>query len=343
MAVAAKATDLIIAAGRPVLLRVASDLQQRTQSVPADQVERIAKDIVPARLRETLEKEGSCEFAVEHLTHGRFRVNVSRQRTGVKLTLRVIAKELPTLASLGLPEAVAAGIRHESGLVVIAGPAGHGKSSTLAALVDMLNRESAKHVATIEEPIEHVHPRKKGFVSQRDVGLHTRTKAKAFHSALRSDPDVVVVHELRDVDSVRLALTAAEGGRLVLGTMNAPGAVQAAERMLRMFGPTEHAWARAALASTLRLVVGQQLVPSADRTRLHAAVELLPASVALWGAIKQGRLHELAGGKVSGKGVVHLDSSLADLVRAQKVTIEVARQYAESPVDLDALVAGRRG
>jgi twitching motility protein PilT len=341
MAIAARATDLIISAGRPVLLRVATDLLPRTQAIPPEQVERIAKEIVPARLRETLEKEGSCDFAVEHLTHGRFRVNVSRQRTGMKLTLRVVSKEMPSLASLGLPDPIAKAVQHQSGLVLIAGPAGHGKSSTLAALIDQINRESARHVATIEEPIENVHPRKKGLVSQRDVGLHTRNKAKAFHSALRSDPDVVVISELRDGESIRQALTAAEAGRLVLATINAPSATVALERMLRPFGKSDEHWARTTLAATLRLVVAQQLVPSADRTRLHAAVELVPASLTLWSALRGGRVPEIAFLKEKSRGVVLLDESLAELVRAQKVTVEVAKHYSEAPSDFEALVARR--
>jgi twitching motility protein PilT len=260
----------------------------------------------------------------------------------MKLTLRVVSKEMPTLATLGLPESIAKAVQHHSGLVLIAGPAGHGKSSTLAALIDQINRETARHVATIEEPIENVHPRKKGLVSQRDVGLHTRNKAKAFHSALRSDPDVLVISELRDGESIRQALSAAEGGRLVLATINAPSVSVALERMLRPFGKSDEHWARTTLAATLRLVVAQQLVPSSDRTRLHAAVELVPASLTLWSALRAGRIPEIAFLKAKSRGVILLDESLADLARAQKVTVEVAKHYSESPSDFEALVARRK-
>ncbi|MBX3223567.1 MAG: Flp pilus assembly complex ATPase component TadA [Labilithrix sp.] len=341
MAVAARASDLVIVAGRPILLRVASDLLPRTQSLPAEHVERIAKEIVPPRLREALERDGACEFAVEHPTHGRFRVNVSRQRTGFKLNLRVIPKELPTLAGLGLPDALASALGHQRGLVLVTGPASHGKSTTLAALVDHLNRETARHIMTVEEPIEHVHPRKKSLVSQRDVGLHARTRARTFQTALREDVDTLVISDMRDAESVRHALVASESGRLVLGTMNMPSAAKTVDRILDMFSPAEEPWVRASLASSLRLIAGQRLVPSADRTRLHAAVELLPWSVALYTLVRDGRTHQIPDLQKRGKaaGVVRLDESLADLVRAQKVTAEVAKLFAESPADLDALAS----
>ncbi|MBN9165043.1 MAG: Flp pilus assembly complex ATPase component TadA, partial [Myxococcales bacterium] len=341
MAVAARASDLVIVAGRPILLRVATDLLPRTQSLTAEHVERIAKEIVPVRLRETLEREGSCEFAVEHPSHGRFRVNVSKQRTGFKLNLRVIPRELPTLAALGLPEALANALRHQRGLVLVTGPASQGKSTTLAVLVEQLNRETARHIMTIEDPIEHVHPRKKSVVSQRDVGLHGRTRVRTVQTALREDVDTLVIADMRDADSVRDALVACEGGRLVLATMNMPSAAKTVDRILDLFSPAEEPWVRLSLASSLRLIVGQRLVPSADRTRLHAAVELLPWSVALYTLIRDGRTHQIPDLQKRGKavGVVRLDESLADLVRAQKVTAEVAKQFAESPADFDGHVA----
>ncbi|MDF2692766.1 MAG: Twitching motility protein PilT, partial [Labilithrix sp.] len=341
MAVAARASDLFMVAGRPVLLRVASDLIARTQAVSAEHVERIAKEIVPVRLRETLERDGQCDFAVEHPTHGRFRVNVSRQRTGFKLNLRVIPREIPTPAALGLPDALVNSLRHQRGLILVTGPAGHGKSTTLAALVDHLNRETARHIMTVEEAIEHVHSRKKGVVSQRDVGLHARSRARTVQTALREDVDTLVISELRDAESVRHALVACEGGRLVLAAMNMPSAAKTIDRILDLFSPSEEPWVRTSLAGSLRLIVGQRLVPSADRTRLHAAVEVLPASISLHTLIRDGRTHQIADLQARGKpaGMVRLDEALADLVRAQKVTPEVAKQFAESPADFVAQVA----
>jgi twitching motility protein PilT len=341
MAVAARASDLHIIAGRPILLRVATDLLPRTQSLTAEHVERITKEIVPARLRDVLERDGACEFAVEHPTHGRFRVNASRQSTGYKLSMRVIPREPATLAALGLPEAIARALHHQRGLVLVTGPVAHGKSTTLAALVDHINRESARHIMTIEEPIEHVHARKKSLVSQREIGLHTRSKVQAIQATLREDTDVLVISEMRDAETIRLALAAVESGRLVLGAMAVPSAAKAIDRILELFTPAEVPTVRANLASALRLVIGQRLVPSADRTRLCAAVELLPWSVALYGLIRDGRTHQIPNLQQRGKplGVLRLDESLAELVRTNKVTLDVAKQFAESPADLETQAA----
>ena len=338
MAIAARASDLHLVAGRPLLLRVATDLVPRTQSVLPEHVELIAREIVPARQRESLEIDGSCDFAIDHPQHGRFRVNVSRQRTGYKLSMRVVPRDVPTLAALGLPEAVGAAAKHAQGLVLVTGPTGHGKTTTLAAIVDLINRDSTRHILTIEDPIEFLHPRKRGIVSQREIGTHARSFSSALASALREDADVIVVGELRDAATVRLAIAASEMGHLVIATVNTPTAAKTADRLIDMFPSAEQPPLRASLAGVLRLIVGQRLVPSADRTRLHAAVELLPSSIALYTLIRDARTLQIPSLQQRGRalGVVRLDESLAELVRAQKVTLEVAKHFAESPQELDA-------
>ena len=338
LAVSACASDVHVIAGRPVLLRVASDLLPRTQPVLAEHVESIARELVPGRLRETLEADGSCDFAIDHPTHGRFRVNVSRQRTGYKLSMRVIPREIPTLAALALPEAVGSAAKYAQGLVLVTGPTGHGKTSTLAAIVDILNRESSRHVLTIEDPVEFVHPRKRAMISQREIGTHARSFASALKASLREDPDVIVVGELRDPETVRLAIAASESGHLVIGSMNTPTAAKTIDRLIDMFPAAEQSQIRASVASVLRLVIGQRLVPSADRTRLHAAVEMLPSSIALYALIRDARTFQIPSLQQRGRtlGVMRLDESLADLVRSQKVTLEVAKQFAESPQELEA-------
>ena len=338
MAVAARASDVHIVAGRPVLLRVATDLLPRTQPVLPEHVESIVREIVPGRLRETLEADGSCDFALDHPAHGRFRVNVSRQRTGYKLSMRVIPREIPTLAALALPEAVGLAAKYAQGLVLITGPTGHGKTSTLAAVVDILNRDTARHILTVEDPVEFVHSRKRAMISQREIGTHAHSFASALKSSLREDPDVIVVGELRDAETVRTAIAASESGHLVIGSMNTPTAAKTIDRLIEMFPVAEQPQIRASVASVLRLVVGQRLVPSADRTRLHAAVELLPSSIALYTLIRDARTFQIPSLQQRGRalGVMRLDESLADLVRAQKVTLEAAKQFAESPQELEA-------
>jgi twitching motility protein PilT len=341
MAVGARASDLHLVAGRPVLVRVASDLVSRTEPLPAEQVERMVKDIVPSRLREQLEREGACDFAIEHPAHGRFRAHVSRQRTGYKLSFRVIAKEVPSLASLGLPGALRNVARLERGLVLVTGTRAQGKSCTVAALVDHLNRETARHIMTIEEPIEHLHPKRKGIVSQRDAALHSTTRTRAFESALREDVDVLVLGELRDVASARQALAACEGGRLVIATMAAASPAKAIEGLCELFPSGENAAVRASIALALRLVIGQRLLPSGDRMRLHPAVEVVPWSMELHDAIREGR--EGAVGDVarraSSPGGIVFDDSLAELVQANKITLETAKSVADSPSTLEARAA----
>jgi twitching motility protein PilT len=341
MATATRATDLHLIGGRPLLLRVATDLLPRTQPVPPELVERIVRDVVPARLREQLEQDGSCEFAIDHPTHGRFRTNVSRQRSGYKLTARCIPREVPTLASLGLPAGIAAATTHQQGLVLVTGPAGNGKTSTLAAIVDQINGESSKHILTIEDPIEYVHTRKRALISHREVGSSTRTYATALRAAMREDPDVIVVGELRDAETVRLAIGASETGHLVFATMSTPTAAKTIDRLIDLFPAAEQAEIRTSIAGALRMIIGQRLVPSADRTRLHAAVELLPSSIALYTLIRDGRTFQIPSLQQRGRtlGIVRLDESLADLVRAQKATLEVVKHFAESPQDVEALVA----
>jgi twitching motility protein PilT len=338
MAVSARASDLHVVAGRPVLLRVATDLLPRTEPVQPEHVERMARELVPARLRETLEADGSCDFAIEHPTHGRFRVNVSRQRTGYKLSMRVIPREIPTLASLALPEAVGSAAKYAQGLVLVTGPTGHGKTTTLAAIVDILNRDTASHILTIEDPVELVHPRKRSLISQREIGSHGRTFATTLKASLREDADVIVVGELRDVETVRQAIAASENGHLVLATINTPTAARTIDRLVDMFPTAEQPHIRKSVASALRLIIGQRLVPSADRTRLHAAIEMLPSSIALYTLIRDAQTFKIPGLQQRGRvqGVVRLDESLAELVRSQKVTLEVAKQFAESPQELEA-------
>jgi twitching motility protein PilT len=328
MAVSTRASDLLVFAGRPVLLRVATDLLARTQSVSAEHVERIAKEIVPSRLREVLENEGSCEFAAEHPAHGRFRVNVSRQRGGFKLNLRVVSKDIPTLSALGMPDVLTAALRGQRGLILVSSPVGHGRSTTMAALIDHLNRETQRHIMTIEEPIEHVHVRKKGLVSQREVGVHARSKLRALESALRDDADVLAVADVSDADTARMALTAADTGRLVIAVMTSSRATRAIDRMVGLFPPAERRWARGMLASTLRLAVGQRLVPSVDRTRLHAAVEVVPWSIALDTVLRQADDGREGASSVAVERVpilVRLEDSLAELVKKQRITAEMAR------------------
>ncbi|MGA3120929.1 MAG: PilT/PilU family type 4a pilus ATPase [Polyangiaceae bacterium] len=337
----AQASDVHLVAGRPVLMRRNGDLVPSGDPLDETELEQRLLCVVPERLRHTLEEQGSCDFALELSQQGRFRVNVSRQRTGYKGCFRCIAPGIPTLDSLGLPHEIERATRHHQGLVLVTGPTGHGKTTTLAAIVDIINRETTHHVITVEDPVEYVHPRKKAMISQREVGTHTRSFATALKGSLREDPDVIVVGELRDAETVRMALAASETGHLVIGTMNTPSAAKTIDRVVDLFPPADQQQVRMTLAGGLHLIIGQRLVPIAAGTGVVAAVELLPGSVALWSLIRDAKTFQIPSLQQRGKGfgILRLDESLADHVRANRITREVALEYAENPEDLDAALA----
>jgi twitching motility protein PilT len=339
---ARQASDLHILADRQAMLRIGGDLVKVGPSLSAEVVERMLMAQVPERLHAELARDGSCDFALSHFSLGRFRTNVSRQRTGMKLTARPIGERVPSLAELGLPDAIAAATHHHQGLIVVTGPTGHGKTSTLAAIVDIVNRERTDHIITVEDPIEYVHTRKKAVISQREVGTHTKTFAAALKGSLREDPDVIAVGELRDTETVRMALSASETGHLVISTMNTPSAAKAIERLIDLFPPSDQPQVRMSLAGGLRMIISQRLVPSADRKTVKAAVELLPGSSPLWALIRDNKTFQIPSLQQRGKslGIVRLDDSLAELVRSGHTTLEIAREYAEAPEQLEALVRG---
>lgn len=333
------ASDLHLVAERPQLLRVGGELVPEGNVLDARALERIVAAVVPERLRDALEQDGAVDFAIS-TQEGRLRVNATRQRTGYKLSIRLISPAIPTLASLGLPPAIANATHHHQGLIVVTGPTGHGKTSTLAAIVDILNRETTHHIITVEDPIEFVHPRAKAMMSQREVGTHTKRFASALKASLREDPDVIVVGELRDTETVQMALSASETGHLVLGTMNTPSAAKTIDRLIDLFPPADQGQVRMTLAVGLRLIVSQRLVPTTDG-KVAVAAELLPGSIALGTLIRDNKTFQIPSLQQRGKalGIVRLEDSLIDLVKAGRITVDVARS--ESPeYDKAAKTAG---
>ncbi len=338
------ASDLHLVAGRPPLLRIAGELLPQDTPLSPETVERLLLPIIPERLRHVLEKDGSVDFALDSEDTGRFRVNVGRQRTGLKGTFRVIAREIPTLESLGLPPDIAKATHHHQGLIVLTGPSGHGKTSTLAALVDIINRETTHHVLTVEDPVEYVHPRKRALISQREVGTNTRTFASALKGSLREDPDVIVVGELRDTETVRMALAASETGHLLISTMNTPSAAKTIDRLIDLFPPGDQQQVRLSLSSGLRLIVSQRLMPSADGKSMVAAAEVLTGSVALGNLIRDNKTYQIPSLQQRGKslGIIRFEDSLADLARSGKATLETVKGFAENPDEIEAMVTGKR-
>ncbi|HEX3344926.1 MAG TPA: PilT/PilU family type 4a pilus ATPase [Polyangiaceae bacterium] len=340
----AGASDLHVVSGRPMLLRLNGELTPRGGAIEEASVDQVVLPLVPERLRPVLAEQGSCDFAIDRGAQGRFRVNVARQRSGLKACFRLIPPGVPTLESLGLPADIEKATHHHQGLVVVTGPTGHGKTNTLAAIVDIVNRETTHHVITVEDPVEFVHPRKKAMMSQREVGSHTQTFASALKASLREDPDVIVVGELRDTETVRMALAASETGHLVLGTMNTPSAAKTIDRLIDLFPPADQQQVRMTLAGGLHLIVSQRLVPAADGKGMVAAVELLPGSIALWSLIRDNKTFQIPSLQQRGKGfgILRLDESLYDLAKAGRITQQAALSVAEQPEELEAVFSGKR-
>ncbi|HEX3761771.1 MAG TPA: PilT/PilU family type 4a pilus ATPase [Kofleriaceae bacterium] len=333
------ATDLHIAANRPVLVRIVGELVAlEPPPRSAADVEALVLPLLGPLRRQQLAERGYVDLAVDLPGGGRLRTNISRQQGGLKGAFRLAVAAPPSLVELGLPAAVAKVTEHHQGLVVIAGPSGHGKTTTLAALVDLLNRARPIHILTIEDPVEIAHPRYAAVVSQREVGRHTLSFAAALKASLREDPDVIVIGELRDRETVEIALTAAETGHLVLATMSTPSAAKTIDRLIDMFPPDDQSQVRASLGAALKAIVAQRLLPDAQGTGMVAAVEVLVGVLALANLIRDNKLFQLPNLMQRGRafGMLRLDDSLLELVRAGRLTEEAALRQADNKKELTA-------
>ncbi|HEX7700016.1 MAG TPA: PilT/PilU family type 4a pilus ATPase, partial [Kofleriaceae bacterium] len=284
---------------------------------------------------------GYVDLAVDAPGGGRLRANISRHQQGLKGTFRLAFDRPRTIEELGLPKDVAKVVSHHQGFVVIAGPSGHGKTTTLAALVDLVNSTRPHHILTVEDPIEIEHPRKMALVSQREAGRHTKSFATALKASLREDPDVIVIGELRDRETVEIALTAAETGHLVIATMSTPSAAKTLDRLIDMFPPEEHSQVRASIAGALRAIVAQRLVPAIGGG-VVPAIELVTGVLPLAVLIRDDKLFQLPNLMQRGRsfGMIRFDESLAELVKTGKITEEVAMQFAETKSTLAQSIKG---
>ncbi|WP_324020912.1 PilT/PilU family type 4a pilus ATPase [Pantoea sp. JZ29] len=242
--------------------------------------------------QQQLKREGQLDFALTLAAGQRLRANLFMQRNGLSLALRTIASECPTLTDLRVPEGVQALLKKRDGLILITGATGSGKSTTLAAMVDAINRQQARHILTLEDPIEFIHRSQQSLIQQREVGVHCRSFSQGLKAALREDPDVIMLGELRDSDTIRQALTAAETGHLVLATLHTRGAVQAVDRLVDVFPAEEKNLVRTQLASSLNAVIAQQLVPACDEKRT-GLFEVLMATSAVVNLIREGKMHQI--------------------------------------------------
>jgi twitching motility protein PilT len=323
-AAASGASDLLLSEGRPPRARVDGELRGLSDDDPitAGELAGLA-GALPG---------GSADFALALPSGGRVRANVFRHDGGLGAALRLIRDRAPSLRELGLPDLVDSAVRHPNGLVLVCGPTGSGKSTTLVALLDELDRHRAAHVITLEDPIEYRLAPRRCLVHQREVGTHVASFAAGLRAALREAPDVIVVGELRDPETIAIALTAAETGHLVLATLHAPHAVGAIDRMIDAFPDAQQRQARTQLAAALRVIITQHLVPRRAGGRV-VAVEHVPATAAATNLIRKGELHLLPTHIQAGRdlGMVPLERSLAALVKRGEIAAPVARRIAHEP------------
>ena len=292
-AVDAGASDLHLAAGEIPMLRVDGELRRMAlPSVTSAAMNDALSALLDEGQRRQWVQGDELDLALELASLGRFRLSLFRQMNGLAATFRLIPKRIASVDELELEEVFQAVAQHADGLVLVGGPTGSGKSSTLAALIDRLNRERALHIITLEDPVEVVHSSQRSLVNQREIGRHCRDFAQGLRSALRQDPDVIMIGELRDLETVRLALRAAETGHLVLATVHTRSAASSIDRLVEVFAAEEKPLVRAMLAESLRLVVAQVLVKRGGGGRV-AAREVLVATPAVRNLVREGRMAQL--------------------------------------------------
>jgi twitching motility protein PilT len=328
------ASDVHVHAGTPLRLRLHGRFESPGDRpiAPAD-AERMLRSALGPEQAQRFDARGEVDFAWTVPGLGRFRVNVYRQLRGVDGVFRSIPARVPTLQDLGLPVSLAKYTNYHQGLVLVTGPANCGKSSTLAALVDLINEERAEHILTVEDPIEVLHPPKRCVVNQRTVGPHTGSFARALRAALREDPDVIVIGELRDLETISLALTAAETGHLVFATLHTSGAIRTLNRITGVFPADQQDQVRSMVSESLRAVISQRLVPAADGKRRVPALELLVNNKAVANMIRENKAFQLQSVMQMGaaQGMCLLDDSLAKLVKEKVVAKEEALRHCEDP------------
>jgi twitching motility protein PilT len=331
LAVKQGGSDVHLVSGQPIRIRLNGALQPiRFRDVSAADMSDFLEEFMNSGQRQALATEFHVDFAYESPVAGRFRVNVYRHAQGLAAAFRVIPAEPPPLESLGLPAVVQQMLAVGKGLVLVTGPTGSGKSTTLAGMISHLNAKQRGHIVTVEDPIEFVHPYKQSVVTQREVGTHAPSFAEALRSVVREDPDVVMVGEMRDLETISLALTAAETGIMVLGTLHTNGAVRCVDRIVNVFASRRQDQVRTMLADTLRLVVSQQLVRKADMSGRLVAAEVLVSTSAVSSMIRQGNTHKLISAIQAGQrsGMQSLDGVLMDLVRREVITGDEAYEHA---------------
>ena len=338
-----RASDLHLQVGLPPMIRIDGSLMPipGTDVLDDATVSKLIFAILDDDQRQVLLRDKEFDFSFAFGTLGRFRVNAFHERGSLAAALRLIPNEIKSSGELGMPAAVAEFANYPRGLVLVTGPTGSGKSTTLAAIVDKINSEKSAHIITIEDPIEFTHKSKKSVVVQREVHYDTYSFSAALRSSLRQDPDVVLIGEMRDLETISAAITIAETGHLVFATLHTNSASQSVDRMIDVFPPHQQPQVRAQLSNILMAICSQRLVPAIDGGRVVAS-EILIANSAVRNIIREGKSYQLDAVIQTGAelGMQTMDRTLAGLVQAGTVTYEEARNYAVDLGEFERIIRG---
>jgi len=336
------ASDCHLAAGEPPMIRIDGDLKKLDHpALTQEQVHALVYDIMSDGQRKTFEETHECDFSFALADKARFRVNVFMQRKGEAAVFRTIPTKILTMEDLGLPAIFKQLCEKEKGLILVTGPTGSGKSTTLAAMVDYLNSSFEGHILTVEDPIEFVHPSKKCLVNQRELGPHTQSFSNALRAALREDPDIILVGEMRDLETIQLALTAAETGHIVFGTLHTSSAPKTVDRVIDVFPPNQQAQIRAQFAESIEAVITQTLLKKKAGGRV-AALEVMVATTAVRNLIREAKLHQIPGIMQASQkdGMQTMDMALVELVTRGVVHKAEAQSRSMNPTLFGSATAG---
>lgn len=339
------ASDLHLAVGSPPVIRVSGKLIRLDYPrLTSNDTRDLIYSILSQDQRQRIENEWEIDFSYSVPGRARFRVNAYFQRNSLGAAFRLIPAQIKSVDDLMLPEAIHKMANKPRGFVIITGPTGSGKSTTLAALIQEINETREEHIMTIEDPIEFLHRHIKSIVNQREVGTDTKSFNRALKSVLRQDPDVILVGEMRDTETMQTALTAAETGHLVFATLHTQDAPQTIDRIIDVFPPHQQSQIRVQLASTLMGVCTQQLLPTVDGNSRVPACEVLVPTPAVRNLIREAKTHQIYSVMQTGAqfGMQTMDSSLAELFRRNKITKELAIRRSSNPEELERLMMGRR-
>ncbi len=326
------ASDIHITVGVPPIFRVQGDLIEfGSTPVTADMSREMARAITPDKLWDTFLELGELDYSFVVEDVARFRVNAFHQKGKISIAFRIVPQIIPTVEDLKMPQTLKKLAEMKQGLILVTGPTGSGKSTTLAAMIKHMNTELNLHIITLEDPIEYMHEHGSSIIDQREVGFDTKSFSNGLRAALRQDPDVILVGEMRDLETIAIAITAAETGHLVLGTLHTSSAASTIERIIDVFSPEQQGQVRTQLGGVLKAVISQRLLKTADGKGRRAATEILIANPAISNLIRTAKVHQIPNVILTNRasGMHMMSTSINELVDAGQITKELAQLYLE--------------